>query len=547
MYRLFILRELISMRGLRRQSVLTLLVIFFACQIAISQHKRADDEDVKTSKLTPDLMIKPKQQRTFGLKFVDKGKQLITVSEQSIDIWNANNGAKLRSIKLKHRLVYCADFTVNGDIIAFPVNGGSAICIFNIKTGKELFHLIRPHRSIVFSSVAICPKGNYLAAVDSPSTIHLWDLRRKNTQKKILRKKGLNNILFSPSGNVLASTSDDRSISLWDVETGKRLHDLLLPENSPSITSASFSPDGAMLASSGSTHQGVILWDLSTGKLLKEIKYKKRPPITAEEKKQFRNRKLPLYLSDIQYSPDGRTIAVTSIVLGRKPYQGFITIWELASTSVAARWEAAEREIVFSSDGRKLATKTFAPVSPSTVSLWDRDAFWGKQQHRVQELTTAEMKQSWESLSNPSAIQAYKAMRLLASSPQQTMIHAQEYIEELSTPSKKEIEGLIRKLSSRSFRDRELASKQLRSYGLQIQKELQQHLDVQTDLETRRRINYILQSSSNPLHSGRLTLLRLIELLEHLGTDKARQLLTIIPKKHWAKAEAVKALNRQRK
>ena len=72
--------------------------------------------------------------------------------------------------------------------------------------------------------------------------------------------------VFSPDGRTLACGGRDGNISLWDVATGDRK--LRLEGELGPVFSVAFSPDGTLLASTGTAGPQVKLWEASTGRLV---------------------------------------------------------------------------------------------------------------------------------------------------------------------------------------------------------------------------------------------------------------------------------------
>lgn len=108
------------------------------------------------------------------------------------------------------------------------------------------------------SSLAITPKGEYLAAGFTNSSIHLYNLK---TQQETGILGGHSELIYavaiSPDARILASGSADDTIKLWDIKTGHKLADF---RNSQSIKQLSFSRDGCKLISSNA-NEVLEVWD----------------------------------------------------------------------------------------------------------------------------------------------------------------------------------------------------------------------------------------------------------------------------------------------
>ena len=97
-------------------------------------------------------------------------------------------------------------------------------------------------------------------------------------------------VTFSPDGAMLATAGDDGA-ALWSVESGDRLHVLA---GAGRIEAVSFDPSGSRIATAGDDTV-VRIWDVETGRETLSL----FPQATD-------------ILADVEFSPDGGSLAVTS-------------------------------------------------------------------------------------------------------------------------------------------------------------------------------------------------------------------------------------------
>ena len=125
------------------------------------------------------------------------------------------------------------------------------------------------------NAVDISPDGKYLATAADDGNIKIWET---NTWQEVHRLTahivdefsvytGVFDVEFSRDGMKLVSVGySDSVVKIWDVNTGDLI--LEIPSDAPGLVSATFSPDGNLVAAGG---QRVKVWDVSTGELLLTI------------------------------------------------------------------------------------------------------------------------------------------------------------------------------------------------------------------------------------------------------------------------------------
>jgi WD40 repeat protein/serine/threonine protein kinase len=189
------------------------------------------------------------------LAFSGDGKHLACACADGVALYDTS--------ELRARLFARGDgpdsiaFSPDGQLLAIPVPRQGVVRLWNVTTNREVAVLTHPHEP---HSVAFSADGSTLVAV-AASSVRVWNLRG-NGEKQVLsgHAAGVNSLVFSPDGKLLASTGSDRTVRVWDAITSdlvRQLSGFRAP-----VQSAAFTPDGHLLATAD--HSGAVrLWEFT--------------------------------------------------------------------------------------------------------------------------------------------------------------------------------------------------------------------------------------------------------------------------------------------
>ncbi|MGM0556043.1 MAG: caspase family protein [Myxococcota bacterium] len=315
----------------------------------------------------PDARVLPAPGHRYGVTSVASspdGRMLASVTgDKTIKLWDLEGGREIRKMSGHSDHVLSVAFSPHGRTLVSS-GADSTIKLWDVESGTEI-ETLSGHDGPV-NSITFSPDGRTLASGSTDSTVKVWDVESgKELQTLSGHSYVVTSIAFSPNGRMLASGSRDfpssnvndpppkagsAKVKLWDVESGRELTTLQSYSGTAAITDIKFSPDGRTLAS-GSWGGWINLWDVESGK---ELKISPGTGIY-----EFGGH----YVTSIAYSPDGRAVASGS-------NDKAIRIWDVRSgreIQTMTGHSDSVSSVAYSPDGRTLASGS----NDKTIRLWD--------------------------------------------------------------------------------------------------------------------------------------------------------------------------------
>jgi hypothetical protein len=180
-------------------------------------------------------------------------------------------------------------------------------------------------------------------------------------------------------------------------------------------------------------------------------------------------------------------------------------------------------QVAFSADGKTLLSGSL----DTTALLWDVAAVTCRKPAKVAAPTSLQLEQLWADLLSADAAKAYRAIGTLAATPEQTVPFLKQRLRPVPATDPKRLSRLLADLDSDHFAVRQKATKELEGLAEQAELALRQKLTEKIPLEMRKRLEQLLAKLEVPA-GEQLRVLRAIEVLEHIATKEAKQLLSTL-------------------
>jgi WD40 repeat protein len=324
-------------------------------------------------------------------------------------------------------------------------------------------------------------------------------------------------LAVSADGNVVATSHLGRRVFLWDA-SGKKLSEQVglsrriasfTQGHSPfAIGSIGLSPDGRWLAYSDQ-EEGVALVDARTG----------RETGRAKLKVYYQEAAARYELHDVlAFSADGKMIAWSGV-----ESTSDILLIEVYTGKVRRRLRGDSypvQRLVFSPDGSKLLT-----AGPDGSALiWN---VFGQMAIAANAALPQDPEGLWAALADEDSTKAYRTICPLVATPEQAVGMLKTHLKPTPPVDEQRYLELVKSLESDQFAERTKATEELAALGDAALPLIRQTLAGQPSLEARRRLEALLAKSEGPVSAPEpLRTLRAIEVLEHIGTAEAKQVLT---------------------
>jgi RNA polymerase sigma factor (sigma-70 family) len=469
------------------------------------------------------------QEGVYGLAVSVDSKSLTTWGiDRTIRQWETATGRELRRLPIPAHPSSSA-LSTDGRTAAYT-SPDKIVHLIDLTTGKELRTFEVPGSS-TFTPVAFSRDARLLALHSAEGILAVVDTATGKELRRMTEPTKPNHpfaehlwgAVFSPDGDVLITARGPFSaylgriipndpgagkpgamIRLWKIASGKKVGEFETKQRT--LTHLAISPDGRTLATvnqsllSGNADgmgNTVSLWETTTGR----------------ERCRFKGG----LGSDLAFAPDGRTVAVAE---GK---DRTIRLWDVYTAKDLGCFPghpSMTAKVVFAPDGKTLMSGGWE----GTALAWDATRLI--KPRKAEELDNKQLEVMWADLADADAGRAFRAMGLLA----QASPHAATWLGQRVKPAAvdgKRLAQLVADLESNEFGVRQKASEELEKLGDLAEAALLKVLAAQPPLETKQRIENLLDkvATDQALPVEALRALRVIEALEGQRTPEAREAL----------------------
>ena len=220
--------------------------------------------DVETRRQTGRWEVARESNRSedIPLAFSPDGSRLIAgFHDRTVRLWDVATRTEVATLEGHTDRVTSVSFSPDGTLLASAGGWNDRTVRLWAAATQAQGAILRGHENTVLS-VTFSPDGGTLASAGGPldPTVRLWDVATR-TEVATLEVHGssVHSVTFSPDGGTLVSRAADGTVLLRDLETGNAAG----LSGHESLSSMALSPDGAMLASGGNREGAVRLWDVA--------------------------------------------------------------------------------------------------------------------------------------------------------------------------------------------------------------------------------------------------------------------------------------------
>lgn len=474
-------------------------------------------------------------------------------AEGTLRVWNAATGIEMRQIS-EPAGASSVVFSPDGTTVAFGMNDGN-VRLVGILDGKEKSQ-IKAHQGTI-AALAFSADGNRLATRGCyDGLLKTFDVARGSELKQmtyqdldvgngggaifraVTNQRENHPLAYSPDGTMLATyiapqqilvqgrqqtRPDSNVLRFFDAVSGKEIRSVAMPPGR-TISHLVFSLDGRLLYSENND-KTVTVWEVASGqertRLGAPVTAVTQPTSTSFVAINAGGRTGPAL------SPIGSTLAATrdGSLLAFPGPDNKIRVYDIPTGKEIGLFEghlAALSSLEFAPDGRTLISGS----TDTTMLTWDVTRLKREQPPVIANMPLEIFDRLWADLVSADAARAGQSVQTLIAGGGGAVAHLKDRIQPALPVDPKKVEQWVRDLDNGSFTKRAQAIRELERTGELAVPALKKVLEAAPSLETRRRVEPLLEElTGRNLTPEQLRAVRVVEILERIGSPEARQVL----------------------
>ncbi|WP_437736069.1 nSTAND1 domain-containing NTPase [Sorangium sp. So ce1335] len=292
------------------------------------------------------LILRGHEKSVHSATFGPDGKRIVTASDDNTArVWNASGNGEPLVLRGHEGAVRSAVFSPDGKRILIA-SGDKAARVWDADVDGEPAAL-RGHTDVVWSA-AFSPDGARIVTASADNTARVWNVDG-NGEPLVLRghEGAVRSAAFSPDGKRIVTASHDNTARVWNADGNGE--PLVLRGHTNSVLSAAFSPDGKRVVTA-SDDKTVRIWKI----------YGNGEPLILRSPTDA-------FLSEATFSPDGKRIAIHSII--ESMIAGDLAVQVRNADATGEPMVLRGEKHAFSPDGKRIATVSI----DCTVRIWEAD------------------------------------------------------------------------------------------------------------------------------------------------------------------------------
>jgi WD40 repeat protein len=517
--------------------------------------------DLQSGKLLRTLTTRVPRVESMALS-PDGNTVALATKGTTIQVWDVATGRELFPVSGHDFPITSVACATDGKTVAYAGRSSlgkppGPIVVVDAVKGARIGELPKNAQFL-----ALSPNGKHLAAGELHH-IQIWEVGSRKggvfiDPETYLVQEGH----FSEDGRALLTLDWNQSgqsfVRRWDVTTGRQTQMWTLP------------PERSLNSSLGADGKAVAANFGNGNMAVHQVQSKRSRSLHGQE----------LEGKPIHVSPDGKTLASATWLVKDAEFRqvvsisGGVRLWEIATGKEIFHLKAHHGKveaIAWSPDSRFVAagdqkTENQVPPLPQAVRVWD--TFTGKEVRTfaninadvsalkyapdgasliaglgdgtvlVFDTSEAQLKTNtpgklgkdelalcWTDLKDDNAAQARRAMGALMASAGDSVPFLRGQLKPAPAADAAKIGRWIADLDSAKFTVRQLAAKELEKVGEQVTSVIQKALKRDITLETRRRLEQILNALSDNPDPETMRTVRAIMVLERIGSLEAQRVL----------------------